>query len=631
MSATGVDEVLNRIKAEPEPASIPELNSWVRDIFAGKIIPALAAIVPFPGVSEVWNLGLMIYDAALSVSQNKAAAYSLAMRVGKLIIAMNEKALSSTYVQSRDIMKADPKVHADEQTKMISELRAMFGQLRRASKKERQKVLFDRFEKFSGPVLPKLPDLNLQILCRDFMKKLLAILDFLDEERKKSWTMQLMGSKNCRNAISGFHSSLDDDMKTLTLALVKSTAEMVATDVKQGLASIQEALAYTKEQLDADIKDDLEQIRADTEEIKGNIGEMLKLQLSTMDKLDTNHRETMKTMETNYKQMLLGLEEYHKEVRGQLDLPADVRLPEAIQRMRFEEFPDLKKWTFTSADFRVACQALRRFATVNILELEGKGINDESIQFLVDALEKNKSWSLKQLYFADNRIGAVGARYLANAIKLPKEFPITVLRLSYNTEIGDEGTNYIAEALEDYNCGLQNLSLAACNVSDISLKALSNALRKNETVRFLSLYDNPLISDEGTLELAEAIKVNSRLESLNLRSVDMSFQAVMKLAEAFVEDEELVKVDLQYNVLEEEQMLQVKQYFESATFNNSREKKYFWIAYSKITIDKYNRTKMSPPMNVNLWDIKYAAADKADTQRSHAESAASAAEEKSAS
>ncbi|KXS11606.1 RNI-like protein [Gonapodya prolifera JEL478] len=554
-SPTRVDEVLQRMKAAPEPSSIPELNSWVREVVAGQVIPALAAIVPFPGVSEVWNIGLMIYDAALSVSQNKAAAYSLAQRVGRLVIAMNERALSSTFVETRDHMKDDPAVKAPELQKMSNELKELFGKLKRVSKKERQKVLFDRFERYSGPVLAKLPDANLQILCKDFMKKLLAILDFVDEESKKSWTMQLMNSKACRATIDGFQNSLDADMQLLSFALVKSTADST-TDMKESLQSIQDALAYTKEQLDSDLKEDLEKIRSDTEEIKNNIGEMLKLQLSTLDKMDANHRETMKSMETNYKEMLRGLEDYHKEIRGQMDLPADIRLPEAIQRMRFEEFPDLKKWTFTSMDFKIACQGLKRFATVSILELEGKGINDEAIQGLVDALEQNNAWSLTRLYLADNKIGVSGARNLARALKFPKPDPITVLRLSYNPDIGDEGTEYIAAALEDDGCYLQNLSLAACNISDLGLKAMATALKTDESLRFLSLYDNPRISDEGTLALAEAILINKNLESLNLRSVDMSIHAVMKLAEAFVQDDELIKVDLQYNVLEKSQMEQ---------------------------------------------------------------------------
>src|SRR5438045_24630 len=72
----------------------------------------------------------------------------------------------------------------------------------------------------------------------------------------------------------------------------------------------------------------------------------------------------------------------------------------------------------------------------------------------------------------------------------------------------------LAEVLK-INCMLQSLDLFWNHLGDEGVKALAEALKFNRALQSLNLNENRF-GDEGAKALAEALKVNSTLQELNL-------------------------------------------------------------------------------------------------------------------
>jgi len=128
------------------------------------------------------------------------------------------------------------------------------------------------------------------------------------------------------------------------------------------------------------------------------------------------------------------------------------------------------------------------------INLSGKQISDAEIKFITDhftqlevlnlskthvtpaQLKKLKGLkNLKALNLSGNRIGAEGAKALAEALKGNET--LTMLNLE-NNNIGEKGAKALAEALKG-NETLTMLNLKFNNIGDEGVKALNDALKEN--------------------------------------------------------------------------------------------------------------------------------------------------------
>ena len=89
-----------------------------------------------------------------------------------------------------------------------------------------------------------------------------------------------------------------------------------------------------------------------------------------------------------------------------------------------------------------------------------------------------------------------------------------VLR-TWRTKIGDEGSRALAEALKT-NGALTTLDLMGNSIGDEGARALAEALKTNGALTTLNLQGNS-IGTEGARALAEALKTNGALTELDLR------------------------------------------------------------------------------------------------------------------
>ena len=75
---------------------------------------------------------------------------------------------------------------------------------------------------------------------------------------------------------------------------------------------------------------------------------------------------------------------------------------------------------------------------------------------------------------------------------------------------------------------------------------MAGLLWENTALETLRLYDNG-IGDKGCLWISRALKVNTRLKELNLRSNQISYHGLRVLAKKLHHNNTLVRVDVGYN------------------------------------------------------------------------------------
>merc|ERR1711981_923114 len=100
-----------------------------------------------------------------------------------------------------------------------------------------------------------------------------------------------------------------------------------------------------------------------------------------------------------------------------------------------------------------------------------------------------------------NHVGPVGARFVADTMR---ETPtLRVVNLQTN-DIGVEGAELLADALESDTCGLAKLCLGWQNIRDEGAAAIARALLTNRTLTTCNLPSCGL-TDKAAVPFAEAL------------------------------------------------------------------------------------------------------------------------------
>ncbi|KAF9176831.1 hypothetical protein BGZ50_009617 [Haplosporangium sp. Z 11] len=141
---------------------------------------------------------------------------------------------------------------------------------------------------------------------------------------------------------------------------------------------------------------------------------------------------------------------------------------------------------------------------------------------------------------------------------LPKEFvklssfqpkrPSHLRKLSFEVvarSIGGKEFGVLAEALKT-NSTLTTLDLSSNSIGDNGAQALSEAIKTNSTLITLKLWNNK-IGDNGAQALSEALKANSTLATLDLISNSIGEDGAQTLSEALKTNSTLATLDLTSN------------------------------------------------------------------------------------
>jgi Leucine Rich repeat len=98
---------------------------------------------------------------------------------------------------------------------------------------------------------------------------------------------------------------------------------------------------------------------------------------------------------------------------------------------------------------------------------------------------------------------------------------------------------------------VNSVALEYTRLDEVALKALAEALKQNTTVHSLNL-EGSVIGNEGAKELAETLKLNSTLKSLNLRHNSIGENGAIMLAVALSQNSGITSLNLSDNSIREE-------------------------------------------------------------------------------
>ncbi|KAI9016709.1 kinase-like domain-containing protein [Hyaloraphidium curvatum] len=139
-------------------------------------------------------------------------------------------------------------------------------------------------------------------------------------------------------------------------------------------------------------------------------------------------------------------------------------------------------------------------------------LDDVAARAIAVALKDASARSLTQLDLHNNSIGDEGAIAIADALKTNS----TLEYLWLGNAVGDAGTGAFAELLKAKSTGLKVLVLWG-PFTDNSVRALANALKNNTKLTALGLRSQSVRCD-GARAFAEMLAVNSTLTTLDLQN-----------------------------------------------------------------------------------------------------------------
>jgi Ran GTPase-activating protein (RanGAP) involved in mRNA processing and transport len=158
-------------------------------------------------------------------------------------------------------------------------------------------------------------------------------------------------------------------------------------------------------------------------------------------------------------------------------------------------------------------EKIQRYDDRSIVDLRRQGLTDQDMEIVVQEAMINKQ--CKHLRLGSNRITSIGVSILADALKNNN----TLQQLSlYDNDISDDSVYSLAKVLSIKNNKLNVLNLGNNRITNQGMKHLAQMIRTNRTLTDLYLQQNA-ISDEGVQILANAIENhNATIEYLSLES-----------------------------------------------------------------------------------------------------------------
>lgn len=180
---------------------------------------------------------------------------------------------------------------------------------------------------------------------------------------------------------------------------------------------------------------------------------------------------------------------------------------------------------------------LRNNCTIQVLDLINCGLLDEGVNLLFDALEHNNT--LKHLYLSANGITTNGIKKISEYLKTGVSV-LETLFLGAN-RIGDEGAQLLSQGLK-IDKHLKRINLSSSRIGALGMKYLVEAFENNSKVELIdvgfmrSSMDlgeiGNFIQDEGAQCLANLLRKNTSLRSLNITHNHITLSGINAIAAA---------------------------------------------------------------------------------------------------
>jgi len=121
----------------------------------------------------------------------------------------------------------------------------------------------------------------------------------------------------------------------------------------------------------------------------------------------------------------------------------------------------------------------------------------------------------------------------------------TVKKLHMDTRIGAQGAIEFAEALK-MNTTIQELNLRHNNIGNNGCIALADSLKINKTLKKINLVSN-YIGNEGCIALANALKINKTIKIVYFRGNKIGLEGCVELAKALKINKTIQEINLCHN------------------------------------------------------------------------------------
>ncbi len=126
---------------------------------------------------------------------------------------------------------------------------------------------------------------------------------------------------------------------------------------------------------------------------------------------------------------------------------------------------------------------------------------------------------------------------------LRKNVSLKRLQLCGNVGIGDVGLEYIVEGMIE-NSGVVRLELYRCGIGEEGGNLLRRMLTENRTLEHLNIWWNEALGDAGIMEVGEGLKVNSRLEELEMWECGYSLNGLKEFVLCLKENSHLRRLEV---------------------------------------------------------------------------------------
>lgn len=221
---------------------------------------------------------------------------------------------------------------------------------------------------------------------------------------------------------------------------------------------------------------------------------------------------------------------------------------EILQRAFDEEFKnDLeemkakKREKQRKAAQQLGLQRRRMLMEKTLQEEQDELARDHQVGLVIDFIKQNMVNPSLRL-----EINSISARSLAKALWVNDT--VTCLDLSSN-DLNDHAGSYLARVLKR-NSSLRKIELDNNKLGPKSCQAFGESLMTNTSLIYLSLDSNPIVTSSetaGLKALAEAIKVNTTLTSLNLWRTGITVECGHMLANGVELNDTLLFCDIGHN------------------------------------------------------------------------------------
>lgn len=217
----------------------------------------------------------------------------------------------------------------------------------------------------------------------------------------------------------------------------------------------------------------------------------------------------------------------------------------AIKNCQSLQLLNLRYTSLSDRAVPILARTLRTQPTLTSLHLENVSLSGKNLLLLVCALKMNTV--LKELYLGENNLQPADGAHLYQLIIGNSSIQMIDLR---NNQLQDCGLRHICDALRNKEAAqksaLSALVLWNNRLTGASIESLANALKENNKLETLNIGSNNL-SLEGIVALKPALLANSSLQRLGLQATNLDCQCAIVLAECLADNNVMVRVDLRDN------------------------------------------------------------------------------------